>query len=104
MDPTTAPVILHLRIRVPLARQEAFRAYVAEAFPVFEAGGDCQGAVYRIGDDPEAFDEVFYYASEAAYRAGEAALSTDPRQQALLARWRALLAGPPGVEVVRRWS
>ncbi|HEY9898898.1 MAG TPA: hypothetical protein V6D00_06920 [Pantanalinema sp.] len=97
-----AEVILHLHIRIRQEHHAAFAAYVQDAFPVFEASGACKGAVYVSATDPEVFDEVFYYRDEAAYRAGEAALTSDPAQAALLKRWRELLEGPPRVEVFRR--
>lgn len=96
-----AKVVLHLQIRVKAANREAFFAYVRDAFPVFEAGGDCLGAVYAVDGDPDALDEVFYYRTVAAYEAGERAIREDPAQVALLARWRALLEGPPTVVVHR---
>lgn len=97
-----AVVVLHLHIRVAEANRAAFLDYIREAFPIFEAGGECQGAVYAHAGDPELYDEVFYYASEAAYEAGEQAIQNDPVQVALLKRWRALLEGPPTVVVNRR--
>jgi hypothetical protein len=97
-----AAVVLHLRITVREPNRAAFLAYVREAFPVFEATGGCKGAVYLDARDPERYDEVFYYDGEASYEAGERAIREDPAQVALLARWRALLDGPPEVEVVRR--
>lgn len=97
-----AAVVLHLRIRVRAEHQPAFRDYIREAFPVFEATGGCVGAVYADAADPERFDEVFYYDSEASYQAGERALHEVPEQAALLARWRQLIEGPPVVEVFRR--
>ena len=96
-----AAVVLHLHIRVKPENRPAFAAYIADAFPVFEAGGDCRGAVYVDATDPEALDEVFYYRTEAAFQAGERAIQEDPVQVALLARWRALLEGPPRVVVKR---
>lgn len=97
-----AAVVLHLHIRVKAGHREAFLAYVRDAFPVFEAAGDCLGAVYAVAGDAEAYDEVFYYRTEEAYQAGERAIREDPAQVALLARWRALLDGPPAVAVHRR--
>lgn len=97
-----AQVILHLKIRLLPGCDAAFAAYLVDAFPVFEAPGGCKGVVYQLDDGR--FDEVFYYATEADYLAGERAIHEDPAQIALLQRWRALLAGPPEVEVVRRWA
>lgn len=99
-----AAVILHLLIRVKPENLDAFRAYIRDAFPVFERGGDCRGAVYQDARDPERFDEVFYYRTEAAYQEGERGIREEPEQIALLARWRTLLEGPPEVVVQRRFS
>lgn len=97
-----AEVILHLHIRIKRENHDAFAAYIHDAFPVFEANGDCRGAVHVSSADPEVFDEVFYYRDEAAYQAGEAALTSDPVQAELLKRWSELLEGPPRIEVFRR--
>lgn len=104
MNISDATVILHLHIRVRQDRQQAFRDYLQEALPVFEARGDCKGMVYRDAHDGECFDEAFYYASEAAYQASERAIREDPAEIALLTRWRALLEGPPRMVVERLWA
>jgi hypothetical protein len=103
MNISDAFIVVHLHIRVKQANQAAFGDYLREALPIFESIGDCQGAVYSDAADPECFDEVFYYASEAAYAAAERAIRENPREIALLARWRALLAEPPKVVLERRW-
>jgi hypothetical protein len=97
-----ASVVLHLRLRLKPGNFDQFLEYVAEAFPVFEAGCDCRGVVYRDDADPDALDEVFYYRTERDFREGERLIDHDPRQVALLQRWRALLDGPPQVQVQRR--
>lgn len=97
-------MILHLHIQIRQEQQAAFWDYLQEALPVFEARGDCKGLVYQDAADPECFDEVFYYASEAAYQAAERAICENPVEIALLARWRALLAGPPRIVVERLWT
>lgn len=101
MDINGAAVVLHLQIRVKRENHDAFRRYVDEAFPIFEAQGGCRGMVYVDPHDPESFDEVFYYATVADYEAGEQALHM---HEALLARWRALLEAPPQVTVDFRWT
>lgn len=102
MNIEAAAVVLHLHIRVKEAQRPALLDYVREAFPVFEAPGGCKGVLYQDASDPERYDEVFYYASEESYQAGERAIQEDPEQVRLLTRWRALLEGPPVVQVVRR--
>lgn len=99
-----AAVVLHLHVRVKQENHEAFWQYIRDAFPVFEAAGDCKGMVYVNVDDPESLDEVFYYSSDAAYQAGERAIRENKAQIALLARWRTLLDGPPRVVVQRRMT
>lgn len=81
--------------------QAAFLQYIEEAFPRFMKDGDSLGMIYRSAEDAETYDEVFYYRTEEAYLAGEKAVSEDPETIALLKRWRALLEGPPQVEVHR---
>lgn len=97
-----AAVILHLRFRLkPDARQDFF-TYMQDAFPVFESACDCKGVAYVDAQDDDAIDEVFYYRTEADYRTAERLLKEDAAHAALIARWRALLDGPPQVEVQRR--
>ncbi|MBI5536081.1 MAG: hypothetical protein HY898_25395 [Deltaproteobacteria bacterium] len=102
MNIEDAAVVLHLRIRLKPGCMQDFLAYVSDAFPVFEAGCDCKGAVYADARDPEALDEVFYYRTEQDFREGERLTEHDTRQVELLKRWRTLLAGPPQVDVQRR--
>lgn len=97
-----AAVVLRLGLRVAKERHADLQAYVTEAFPIFEAPGGTRGMLYQDAADPERFDEVFYYETEAAYQEGERGIREDPVQLALLARWRALLAEPPTVSVWRR--
>ena len=104
MNVEDAEVVLHLHIRVGTESLLAFKSYLEEAFPVFEAASDCRGIVYACTDDPECFDEVFYYRTAEDYERAERALSEDPRQRALIERWRSLIEGPPRVEVCRRLS
>jgi hypothetical protein len=104
MDIKDATVVLHLRIRLKPGQREAFLSYVKEAFPVFEAGCDCKGVVYVSDQEPDALDEVFYYRTEVDFCEGERLTEHDPRQADLLTRWRALLDGPPRVEVQRKMT
>lgn len=99
-----ATVILHLFIRVMPENWPAFREYVAEAFPIFEAATHSRGAVYQAADDPTWIDEVFYYRTEADFELANRLTEEDPVQLALLARWRVLLAEPPRIEVFRTFS
>lgn len=101
MNIEEAAVVLHLRIRVKAANRAAFLQYIDEAFPYYMKSGNSVAVVYQSADDPESYDEVFYYRTEEAYQAGEKAVAENPVDQALLKRWRALLDAPPQVEVYR---
>lgn len=93
-------VILHLKIEIKPDCLQAFRDYIDKAFPIFEATGGSKGMVYAC-EEPNCFDEVFYYQSEEAFQAGDRAIQENPVQAELLKHWRSLLVGPPIVEVRR---
>lgn len=101
MNIEEAAVVFHLRIRIKAENRAAFFQYIDEAFPYYMKSGNSVCVVYQSADDPESYDEVFYYRTEEAYQAGEKAVAENPVDQALLKRWRALLDGPPQVEVYR---
>lgn len=97
-----AQVVLHLRATVPPERREAFRAFCRRAFPAYESVGGLRMALYEDADGAGRFDEVGYYRTMEDYRRSTAALESDPAQAALIREWRALLDGPPAVEVLVR--
>lgn len=92
---------LHLRIRLSPGGREAFLAFLREAIPVYESPGDIRVRLLQSNDDPDRFIEVVEYATESAYECDQHRVGHDPGMKALLARWRALLAEPPAVEVYR---
>ncbi len=95
-----AAVVFTLRIRLKEDKLEDFKAYVEEAFPVFEKDGDCLGMVYSL-ENSAFLDEVFFYASEEAFRKANWSVEHDPVQVRLLKSWHALLAAPPEVSIAR---
>lgn len=52
-------------------------------------------------DDADRFVEIVEYADQGAYERDQIRTEEDPRMRGYLERWRALLEGPPGVEVFR---
>jgi len=94
-------VSVHLRIRVAPGRSDELRLFLREAIPFYESPGGIR--VRLLGDTsaPDRFIEVIEYASEHAYLEDEERVKADPSMARYLARWRAMLAEPPVVEVYR---
>jgi quinol monooxygenase YgiN len=84
------PVELHLRIRVKPGGAAALRAFLVEAMPFYTAPGGISIDLLQDQADPERFIE-----------ADQQRVESDPTMKGYLARWRALLAEPPVVEIYR---
>ena len=97
-----ADVVLHLEVEVAAGRRQDFLDFCRRAFPVYESVGGCRMALYEDPAKPGHFFETGYYRTADDYARAERALEDDPAQAALIKEWRALLAAPPRVSVVRR--
>lgn len=100
MQPPTR-VDLHLRIRVAPGRRAEFLAFLAQAIPTYQSPGGITIRLLEDLHDDHRFIELVLYDDLAAYQRDQQRVATDPAMQALLARWRSLLAEPPVVEVYR---
>ncbi len=98
----TCEVELHLRIRVAPGKREAFFAFLRAAVPFYESPGGIRVRLLEDMSDDHRFIEVVQYATHEDYREDQARVENDAGMKAFLAQWRALLEGPPGVEVYRR--
>jgi len=98
---TSAPIELHLRIRVKPGGGDALREFLAEAMPFYTAPGGITIDLLRDQADPERFIERVRYADSAAFEADQRRVESDPMMKAYLARWRELLAEPAKVEIYR---
>lgn len=92
-------ISLHLRIRVAADRREAFLEFLREAIPFYESPGGIRVRLLRDRADPERYIEVVEYESAEAFDRDEQRIAHDPEMRAYLDRWRAIIAGPPEVEV-----
>ncbi len=97
-------IALHLRIRVKPEKREQLLAFLHEARVYYEQPGGIRMRVLQQLKDPNAFIEVFEYASREAYEADERRVREDPQMRAYLNRWRGLMDGPPVVEVYEERS
>jgi quinol monooxygenase YgiN len=100
-DVTPARVDLHLRLRVKPGQRDAFLAFLREATPFCESPGGIEVRLLQDVHDDHRFIELVLYDDEAAYLRDQQRVEHDPTMKAHLARWRALLAEPPTVEVYR---
>ena len=92
---------VHLRIRVEPGRFDELRSFLREATPFYESPGGIHVRLLGDAGAPDRFIEVIDYASEDAYLKDEERVKSDATMAQYLARWRALLAEPPIVEVYR---
>lgn len=92
---------LHLRVRVTPGRRADFLAFLREAVPYYERPGGITVRLLEDLNDDHRFIELVLYDNEDVYRRDQERVEHDPEMQPWLARWRALLAEPPIVEVYR---
>ncbi|NUQ67854.1 MAG: antibiotic biosynthesis monooxygenase [Phycisphaerales bacterium] len=95
------PVELHLRIRVKPGGAAALRAFLVEAMPFYTAPGGISIDLLQDQADPERFIERVRYVDTPTFEADQQRVESDPTMKGYLARWRALLAEPPVVEIYR---
>ncbi|MBL1218662.1 MAG: hypothetical protein D8M59_14355 [Planctomycetes bacterium] len=87
-----------LKIRIAEGKRDAFLAFLREAIPFYERGGDSRMRLLADPNDPMQFIEVVEYFTDEAKARGEHEVQNDPETIEYLQRWRALLDGPPTVE------
>jgi quinol monooxygenase YgiN len=92
-------IALHLRIRVKPENREHLLKFLREARPFYEQPGGITMRVFQNLNDPHSFIEVFEYESQAAYEADDERVRNEVEMKTWLSRWRALLDGPPVIEV-----
>lgn len=100
MEPSTR-IDLHLRCRVSPGRRDEFLAFLREAIPFYESPGGIEIRLLEDLHDDHRFIELVLYEDEATYQRDQERVAHDPTMKGYLARWRALLAEPPVVEVYR---
>lgn len=99
--PTATTIELHLRCRVRAGARDAFFAFLKDAVPFYEAPGGIRVRLLEDRADDHRFIELVKYADEATFERDQERVANDATMKGYLARWRALLAEPPVVEVYR---
>jgi hypothetical protein len=98
---TGAELLLLLEIQVAPGREHDLLAFLAEAFPFYEAQGG-RMALFRDETQPGSYLELATYATQEEYDRVERLVREDAETRAVLERWRSLLAAPPRVRAFRR--
>lgn len=76
--------------------------FLRQAIPYYQRPGGIRVRLLRDARDDSRFIELVEYADEDAYERDQRRVEQDAEMQSYLARWRALLAEPPEVEVYRQ--
>lgn len=98
---TPVRIDLHLRCRIAPGRCKEYLAFLREGIPYYESPGGITIRLLHDLHDDHRFIELVLYEDEATYLRDQERVANDPEMKAFLARWRALLAEPPVVEVYR---
>jgi hypothetical protein len=98
---TGSELMLVLEIEVKPAGEGDLLAFLAEAFPFYEAQGG-RMFLWRDEADRNRFCEIALYATQEEYDRVDRLVREDPTTRAVLERWRSLLAAPPRVRLLRR--
>lgn len=93
---------LHLRARVASGRRADLLAFFREGIPFYESPGGIRVRVLFDRKDPDRFIEIIEYETVEIHDRDQERVAHDPEMLAFLDRWRALLDGPPTVEVYER--
>src|SRR5512140_1673988 len=88
---------LHLRFTLPAAEPGQILAMVKASAPFYEFFGSRQIKLLQNVDDPAKFIQVIEYETDEALEINRQRIAGDPRMQAYLQAWRAVLPG--GVEI-----
>lgn len=90
--------VLHLRCATRTGVSEELSEFLKEAVPFYESLPGVRVQLLRNVDEPNRYIEVIVYETIEAYDRDRARVEGDPRMQALLQRWRSLLAPDIAVE------
>lgn len=90
--------ILHLRCATRTGSVDELSGFLREAVPFYESLQGVRVQLLRNIDEPSRYIEVITYETTEAFELDRARVEFDPKMQALLLRWRSLLAPDITVE------
>ena len=90
---------LHLKFTLPGADSEQLASLMRAAAPFFQMFGNANFRLLQNADDPTKFIQVVEYETHQSFELNRQSLASDPRFQAYLQAWRAMLPGALEVDV-----
>jgi hypothetical protein len=91
---------LHFRFTLPGASEHVV-AMIKSSAPLYQMFGEAQVRLLQNVDDPARFLQEIEYDAPEALELNRQQLAGDPRVQAYLQAWRALVPGGVDIEVFR---
>ena len=92
---------LHLRFTLPAAEPGQIVAMMKASAPFYEFFGSTQVRLLQNVDDPAKFMQVIEYETDETLEVNRQRVAGDPRMQAYLQAWRAVLPGAVEIDVFR---
>jgi len=92
---------LHLRFTLPTAEPGQILAMVKASAPFYEFFGSRQVKLLQNVDDPTRFIQVIEYETDETLEVNRQRVAGDPRMQAYLQAWRAVLPGAVEIDVFK---
>ncbi len=92
---------LHFKFTMPSADPAQLLTFLKALTPYYEFFGGAKVRFLQNSDDPTRFIQVIEYEAPEAMEANRQRLASDPRVQAYLQAWRALVPGGIEVDVYR---
>jgi hypothetical protein len=91
---------LHFRFTLPGASEQMI-AMIKSAAPLYQMFGEAQVRLLQNVDDPGRFLQEIEYDAPATLELNRQQLASEPRVQAYLQAWRAMVPGGVDVEVFK---
>ncbi len=92
---------LHLRFTLAAAEPAQILAMVRAATPFYEFFGSRQITLLQNVDDPSKYIQVIEYETDEALEINRQRIAGDPRMQAYLQAWRAVMPGAVEIDVFK---
>ena len=93
--------VLHLKFTFTGADPAQILAMVKAATPFYELFGSRHIRLLQNVDDPTRFIQVIDYDADEAFELNRQRIASDPRMQAYLQAWRAVLPGAVEIDVFK---
>ena len=93
------PIVINLRIAVPIENQKKFIRFLRDAVPFYQTSGGIFIKLFRSIDDPTKLIEVVEYENRDSFEKDQIRVENNVIMKNYLDKWRSLLVGDIAVEV-----